>query len=439
MKESALKRKKKIMETLPPQVVEQNVPYDPNNSEAFLYKFTNLQSNKKYIGIHKGKPYDGYLNSSTNEQLHEDWLDPNAQFAYDVLQYGTYTYVQAEEHQMLKEINAKDSDEYYNKSNGGSSLQVPRFPLVKYIVDQIISSKSYDGIVAKYVAIKNLSKFRLQIREFTLLPKHVKRLRDIINDKSSLGHLLVVILKDRLYDGRKGDLIIDGNHSIEAATTSKFSGAGNIPVLEISEDMHKDWTDDEVDLISLMCNPRSDNPRLESSYEDIAREVCKLRMKGLDSASKPIKELKDYFRLSSNEKTKVSKLANEMFAELNPNDATWIDYGTGSEGREVKKLIEKECVTHGHHTGIFSKCISTSKYNAWSDLYDMILYNEKNPNDKITTYKVRWYHKDKNYKDTWKKKWQKNNEFVIDSLLKPHGITRDWTYLDEKRSKVTTK
>ena len=427
------------METLPKQVVEQNVPYDPYNSEAFLYKFTNLQSNKKYIGIHKGKPYDGYLNSSTNEQLHEDWLDPNAQFAYDVLQYGTYTYVQAEEHQMLKEINAKDSDEYYNKSNGGSSLQVPRFPLVKYIVDQIISSKSYDGIVAKYVAIKNLSKFRLQIREFTLLPKHVKRLRDIINDKSSLGHLLVVILKDRLYDGRKGDLIIDGNHSIEAATTSKFSGAGNIPVLEISEDMHKDWTDDEVDLISLMCNPRSDNPRLESSYEDIAREVCKLRMKGLDSASKPIKELKDYFRLSSNEKTKVSKLANEMFAELNPNDATWIDYGTGSEGREIKKLIEKECVTHGHHTGIFSKCISTSKYNAWSDLYDMILYNEKNPNDKITTYKVRWYHKDKNYKDTWTKKWQKNNESVIDSLLKPHGITKDWIYLDEKRSKVTTK
>ena len=71
------------METLPKQVVEQNVPYDPYNSEAFLYKFTNLQSNKKYIGIHKGKPYDGYLNSSTNEQLHEDWLQPNAQFRYD--------------------------------------------------------------------------------------------------------------------------------------------------------------------------------------------------------------------------------------------------------------------------------------------------------------------------------------------------------------------
>ena len=439
MKEDALKRKKKIMETLPPQVVEQNVPYDPNNSEAFLYKFTNLQSNKKYIGIHKGKPYDGYLNSSTNEQLHEDWLQPNAQFRYDVMQYGTFKYVQAKEHDELKRLNARDSDEYYNRSNGGSDLQIPRVPLVKYIVEQIVSSKSYEGVIAKYIAIKQLSTFKLQIREFSLLPTHVKRLRDIINHKSSLNHLLVVILKDRFYRGRKGDLIIDGNHSIQAAKDSKFSGAGNMPVLEISEDMHKDWTDDEVDLLSLMCNPRKDNPRLESSFEDIAKQVCKMRLSGLDSASKEIKDLKDYFNLTTGEKAKVSKIANEMYAEQNPSDATWIDYGTGNEGKEVKKLIEKECVTHGHHTGIFSKCISTSKYNAWSDLYDMILYNEKNPNDKITTYKVRWYHKDKNYKDIWQKKWQKNNESVIDSLLKPHGITKDWIYLDEKRSKVTTK
>jgi len=264
-------------------------------------------------------------------------------------------------------------------------------------------------------------------------------LRNIINDKSTLEHLMVVILKDRYYRGRKGDLVIDGNHSIEAALTSRFAGAGSIPVLEIPEDMHKDWTDEEVDIISLMCNPRTENPRLQSSYEDIAKQICKFRMKGLDSASKPIKDLKDHFKLSSSQKAKVSKIANQMYAEQKPSDATWIDYGTGSEGREIKKLIEKECVTHGHHTGIFSKHYSTSKYNAWSDLYDMILYNEKNPNDKITTYKVRWYHTNNDYKKTWQKKWQKNNESVIDSLLKPHGITRDWTYLDEKRSKVTTK
>ena len=426
------------METLPKQVVKQNVAINYDNSEAFVYKFTNLNNNSKYIGIHKGKPFDGYLNSSTNDKFHEDFLSPNAEFQYDVLQYGTYEYVKAVEHTLLSEVNAKDSDEYYNKTNGSSNLSIPNITECKYVAEKI-AKKEYEGISAKFIPVKNLPKHRSQIREFTLLPSHVKLLRDIINDKSTLEHLMVVILKDRYYRGRKGDFVIDGNHSIEAAITSRFAGAGSIPVLEIPEDMHKDWTDQEIDIISLMCNPRTENPRLESSYEDIARQICTLRLQGFNSASKPIKDLKDHFKLSSNEKTKVSKIANEMFAELNPNDATWINYGTGSEGREIKKLIEKECVTHGHHTGIFSQCYSTSKYNAWSDLYDMILYNEKNPSDKITTYKVRWYHTDVNYKKTWEKKWQKNNESVIDSLLKPHGITRDWTYLDEKRSKVTTK
>ena len=36
------------MEQLPKQIVEQNIPYDPNDSEAFLYKFTNLLNKKIY-------------------------------------------------------------------------------------------------------------------------------------------------------------------------------------------------------------------------------------------------------------------------------------------------------------------------------------------------------------------------------------------------------
>ena len=48
---------------------------------------------------------------------------------------------------------------------------------IKYIVDQIISSKSYEGVIAKYIAIKQLSTFKLQIREFSLLPTHVGQLQ----------------------------------------------------------------------------------------------------------------------------------------------------------------------------------------------------------------------------------------------------------------------
>ena len=41
--------------------------------------------------------------------------------------------------------------------------------------------------------------------------------------------------------------------------------------------------------------------------------------------------------------------------------------------------------------------------------------------------------------DLWKNKWKKNNEYMIDELLKDKGIKRDWTYLDSTRSKLTTK
>ena len=75
---------------LPKQIVDSNVPYDPNNCEAFLYKFTNLNNNKVYIGIHKGKPFDGYMFSSKNEDFHSDFMNPSAKFKYEVLYYGTY-------------------------------------------------------------------------------------------------------------------------------------------------------------------------------------------------------------------------------------------------------------------------------------------------------------------------------------------------------------
>ena len=128
-----------------------------------------------------------------------------------------------------------------------------------------------------------------------------------------------------------------------------------------------------------------------------------------------------------------------MYEEQVPNSTTWIDYGTGSEGRVVKDLIERECMTHGHNTGILSVCYSSAKYDAWRDLHKMILWNRNNPNKLIDTYKVRFYHKDKNYENKWFKTWAKDNEFVIDSLLKEHGIKRNWIYLPSTRSKVTTK
>ena len=41
----------------------------------------------------------------------------------------------------------------------------------------------------------------------------------------------------------------------------------------------------------------------------------------------------------------------------------------------------------------------------------MMIWNRDNPHNKITTYKIRWYHKDQKFKDIWKNKWIGSKEY----------------------------
>ena len=44
---------------LPKHIVESNFGSVPKEYEAFVYRFTNLDDNKKYVGYHKGYVGDG--------------------------------------------------------------------------------------------------------------------------------------------------------------------------------------------------------------------------------------------------------------------------------------------------------------------------------------------------------------------------------------------
>ena len=49
-----------------PSVTEVSIKTPPKIYEAFIYKWTNLMTNKKYVGSHKGKVGDGYKDTSSN-------------------------------------------------------------------------------------------------------------------------------------------------------------------------------------------------------------------------------------------------------------------------------------------------------------------------------------------------------------------------------------
>ncbi len=423
---------------LPKQIIDSKIPYDPDNNEAYVYKLTNLKKKKHYGGYHKGKPSDGYICSSENKKFHSDFMEPESQWFLEVVTYGPMEYCKAVEHRMLTEANAKASDDWYNDTNGGSKLSIPRLNLVKSIANEIRETKSYKGIKPVYRKLKDIPKTRLQIREFTLDPEHTKTLRNIINTKQTMDHLIWVSITGRKYRGMTGELGVDGNHSIDAGETSDFGSEGQMPNLAIPDNMLPDLTDDEVDYLAMYLNPRYENPTLPTDLHTIARRVCNMKIQGIGANSKEVQDLYHDFHLTTAEKTKVSKLSNEMYKEIvPPSELTWINYGAGDEKREIESILHKEQTTNDNRTGVWSKCYSTAKYNAWADLHDIMNWNHNNPHNLIHTYRIRFYHPDKKYKESWIKDKEQKNIIALDKLLKPHNIKREWIFLEEKRAKLT--
>ena len=73
----------------PKQIVETNYGDVLKEYEAYVYRFTNLENNKKYVGYHKGSVGDGYWNSSTCDVFKKVCTDSSSRLRYEILNYGT--------------------------------------------------------------------------------------------------------------------------------------------------------------------------------------------------------------------------------------------------------------------------------------------------------------------------------------------------------------
>lgn len=89
--------------------------------EAFVYCWTDLKTNKLYIGSHKGTIDDGYICSS--KYMMEEYKKRPEDFTRQIIQtFDTYGEAKKYEIEMLTEVNAADNEQYYNKSNGSSEF-----------------------------------------------------------------------------------------------------------------------------------------------------------------------------------------------------------------------------------------------------------------------------------------------------------------------------
>jgi len=84
--------------------------------QAFVYCWTDHQTNKLYIGVHKGTPDDGYVCSS--RLMFEEYKDRPKDFTRQIIASGTWEDMYKFESKLLAALNAAADDGFYNKFNG---------------------------------------------------------------------------------------------------------------------------------------------------------------------------------------------------------------------------------------------------------------------------------------------------------------------------------
>jgi group I intron endonuclease len=84
--------------------------------DSFVYCWTNHKTKKLYVGVHKGHIDDGYICSS-KIMLEEYSLHPQ-DFTRQIIAEGPYQDMLSLETAILRSVNAKLNEDYYNLHNG---------------------------------------------------------------------------------------------------------------------------------------------------------------------------------------------------------------------------------------------------------------------------------------------------------------------------------
>lgn len=89
--------------------------------EAFVYCWTDMKTNKIYVGSHKGSDIDGYVSSS--KYLMDEYKKRPYDFTRQVIAHGSHRDMLKLESKILQASNAAKSDEFYNKHNNNGTYR----------------------------------------------------------------------------------------------------------------------------------------------------------------------------------------------------------------------------------------------------------------------------------------------------------------------------
>jgi len=308
------------------------------HKEAFVYVWQNIKDKKKYIGYHKGSIHDGYDTSSTSKEMNDAFA--RGELVREIIATGSVKDMIALERKMLLDADARNNDEYYNKSNGGGS-ELKNF--IKPSLDTLqenIMYKQYPVEMVQKEVVAAYKKFQVRFNEID--SQHVKTLRDKIDDLNgdTSDFEPVHVLLD--YFGKSEHLLLDGNHRVIATMNSKR--AQFIPVQYIPKSAWSPFSKLELKTLANRLNPLPDKPALSANKDDAVKFLIEryedgegVNVKSDQNAEELLKW--GFTKKQINAYMKIAQKQIDNFTSI-PNGAVWINWPV-TRNKELKSIVEQ--------------------------------------------------------------------------------------------------
>lgn len=405
-------------------IVESIFAQSPSQYEGYLYEYTDLDSDRKYIGVHKGCVTDSYKHSSTNDEFKKIFQNSSSRLKYEVRSYGTFREMLNLEHKLLKEVNAKDNPQYFNKTNGVQQYMTPDLESCREMVEMIQSNKFPITYEDKN---EHVDMERLQVRY-----QDDDKLQKLITQKlDDAGGSVdkcnpIVVFEGRGKNGK--DIRIDGNHTFYGALASKHTVDIKIMRVSYQEGLH--LTDLELMTVADLLNARPDIVKKPCNVQDGIKHVMSWVYNGAELRDAELIKALDMMGFTKGEITRVLDGAEQELAEEDAkqkNGATFKNYKSGKYLQEMTAKTQR-LMAQDNTVALYMSSAKFSVERIIDSLY-------ANRNDDITTVQVVIHHpnvtQEKKWKENIQPQWLKQLRFVM-SQYEFHFIEMDmWDVPDQ--------
>ena len=391
-------------------ITQRDIASPPNKYEAYLYRYTNLENQISYVGIHKGSVDDSYKHSSACKEFADVFNNADSKLKFEVLKYGSYLEMRTSEHSILKKDDARNNPMYYNKTNGHAAYVEPREDMIKLFVEQI-NDGSYESNIEDIAIHTAMDFIQVRFEHNAALQKSIKHHIDDRNGNTDRCDPLTV-LEGR---GEKGqDKRLDGNTTLFGAAQSKH--ATKIPVRRIPYESHIHLTDFEINRVGRLLNKKAEVEKKATDKKDAIKDILEAYSNGIPvSAPSNVSMLKLY-GFPSAMIFSINKEVKQLIAKEEglKNNQLFINYNASPDNKTLKDVSE----SFSYRPGCCSVISSSAKLSVeriLEKLYANAIIKDKVDNKKCM---VVIHHPSVEDAHLWKTKIQPAWIEKLDKLLK---------------------